>query len=101
MLSIDLPEEIEARLERLAERTGRSKSFYVREAVLEKIEDMEDVYLAEKVLERVRRGEEQILSAEDMWRAWRIEYADYSHSCRADRSPSRRLPLATAQEAEG
>ena len=68
MLSIDLPEEIEARLERLAERTGRSKSFYVREAVLEKIEDMEDVYLAEKVLERVHRGEEQILSAEDMWR---------------------------------
>ena len=68
MLSIDLPEEIEARLERLTERTGRSKSFYVREAVLEKIEDMGDVYLAEKVLERVRRGEEQILSAEDMWR---------------------------------
>ena len=48
MLSIELPEEIEARLERLAERTGRSKSFYVREAILEKIEEMEDVYLAER-----------------------------------------------------
>lgn len=68
MLSIDLPEEIEARLERLAERTGRSKSFYVREAVLEKIEDMEDVYLAEEVLERIRKGDEKTLSAEDMWR---------------------------------
>lgn len=68
MLSIELPEEIEARLERLAERTGRSKSFYAREAILEKIEDMEDAYLAENVLERVRKGEEKILSAEDMWR---------------------------------
>ena len=68
MLSIELPEEIEARLERLAERTGRSKSFYVREAILEKIEEMEDVYLAEEVLERIRKGDEKILSAEDMWR---------------------------------
>lgn len=68
MLSIELPEEIEARLERLAERTGRSKSFYVREAILEKIEDMEDVYLAEEVLERVRKGDEKTISAEDMWR---------------------------------
>ena len=58
MLSIRLPEEIEARLERLAKQTGRTKSFYAREAILEKIEDMEDVYLAEHVLERIRKGEE-------------------------------------------
>lgn len=69
MLSIELPEEIEARLERLAERTGRSKSFYVREAILEKIEDMEEVCLAEETLERVRKGDEKTLSAEEMWRA--------------------------------
>lgn len=68
MLSIELPEEIEARLERLAKRTGRSKSFYVREAILEKIEDMEDVYLAEEVLERIRKGDERTISAEEMWR---------------------------------
>ena len=68
ILSIELPEEIEARLERLAERTGRSKSFYVREAILEKIEDMEDVYLAEEALDRIRKGDEKIISAEGMWR---------------------------------
>jgi RHH-type rel operon transcriptional repressor/antitoxin RelB len=68
MLSIRLPEEIEARLERLAKQTGRTKSFYAREAILEKIEDMEDVYLAEHVLERIRKGEEKTLSAEEMWR---------------------------------
>lgn len=68
MLSIRLPEEIETRLERLAKQTGRTKSFYAREAILEKIEDMEDVYLAEHVLERIRKGEEKTLSAEEMWR---------------------------------
>ncbi|HEX6011604.1 MAG TPA: DUF6290 family protein [Geminicoccaceae bacterium] len=51
MLAIRLPEEIEARLRALAERTGRSKSFYVREAVLEHLDDLEDYYLAMERLE--------------------------------------------------
>ena len=68
MLWIQLPKDIEARLEHLAKQTGRSKSSYARQAILEKIEDMEDIYLAEKVLQRVRKGEEEIISAEDMWR---------------------------------
>lgn len=68
MLWIQLPEDIEARLEHLAKQTGRSKSSYAREAILEKIEGMEDVYLAEQVLQRVRKGEEEIIDAEDMWR---------------------------------
>ncbi len=57
--SVRLPEEIEKRLTVLAAETGRSKAFYIREAITEYIEDLEDVYLAEKVLERVRRGEEK------------------------------------------
>ena len=68
MLSVRLPEEVEARLERLAKETGRTKSFYARAAILEKIEDMEDMYLTERVLERVRKGEERILDADEMWR---------------------------------
>jgi RHH-type transcriptional regulator, rel operon repressor / antitoxin RelB len=51
MLAIRLPEEIEARLQALVERTGRSKSFYVREAVLEHLDDLEDYYLAVQRLE--------------------------------------------------
>ena len=68
MLSIRLPEEIESRLERLARRTGRTKSYYARAAILEKIEDMEDAYLAEQVLERIRKGDEKTVSSEEMWR---------------------------------
>lgn len=48
MLALRLPSDIEARLETLARRTGRSKSFYAREAILEHLEDLEDLYLAEE-----------------------------------------------------
>jgi len=51
MLSIRLDPEINKRLEDLAARTGRTKSFYVREAILEHLEDMEDRYLAIERLE--------------------------------------------------
>jgi RHH-type transcriptional regulator, rel operon repressor / antitoxin RelB len=57
MLAIRLPQPIEKRLEKLARRTGRTKTFYARQAILEHLEDLEDVYLAEKRSEQVRRGE--------------------------------------------
>ncbi len=59
MLAIRLSESIEKRLERLAKRTGRTKTFYAREAILKHLEDLEDVYEAEHVLERVRSGKEK------------------------------------------
>jgi RHH-type transcriptional regulator, rel operon repressor / antitoxin RelB len=46
MLAIRLPKEIESRLAELAARTGRTKTFYAREAILEHLEEMEDSYLA-------------------------------------------------------
>jgi RHH-type rel operon transcriptional repressor/antitoxin RelB len=52
MLAIRIPKEIENRLELLARKTGRSKSFYVREAILEHIDDLEDYYLAVSRLEK-------------------------------------------------
>lgn len=48
MISIRLPQEMEDRLENLAEKTGRSKSFYIRQALEEHLEEMEDIYLAEE-----------------------------------------------------
>ena len=46
MLSVRLDPKIEKRLKALAEKTGRTKTYYVREAILEHLEDMEDRYLA-------------------------------------------------------
>ena len=68
MLSIRISEEIDARLERLAKEAGQTKGDYAREAILEKIEEMEDLQLAEQVLERVRKGEEKVVTSEEMWR---------------------------------
>jgi RHH-type rel operon transcriptional repressor/antitoxin RelB len=48
MLAIRLPPEVEARLAALAKKTGRSKTHYAREAILEYLQDLEDFYLAEK-----------------------------------------------------
>ncbi len=56
MLAIRLPKDIEDRLEALAAATGRTKSFYVREAILEHIDDLEDLYLAEQRLSDLRAG---------------------------------------------
>ena len=65
MLALRLPEDIETRLDKLAKATGRTKSFYAREAILEHLADLEDLYLAEKRLAKVRSGKSKtyILSA--------------------------------------
>ena len=51
MLAIRLDSDIEERLERLAKRTGRTKTFYARQAILEHLEDLEDIYLASERLQ--------------------------------------------------
>ena len=62
MLALRLPEDIESRLEKLAKATGRTKSFYAREAILEHLADLEDLYLAEKRLAKVRTGKSKTYS---------------------------------------
>jgi RHH-type rel operon transcriptional repressor/antitoxin RelB len=52
MLALRLPPGIEKRLDALAKKTGRTKSFYAREAILRQFEDIEDYYLARRRLAR-------------------------------------------------
>lgn len=68
MLAIRLPSDIESRLGKLAEETGRTKTFYVRQAILEYIDDLEDIYLAEKRLEDFRTGRSESIALEDVMR---------------------------------
>lgn len=60
MLAIRLPDEIEDRLGRLAKATGRTKTFYAREAILEHLADLEELYLAEKRLAAIKAGKEKV-----------------------------------------
>jgi RHH-type rel operon transcriptional repressor/antitoxin RelB len=68
MLAIRLPASIEKRLEMLAKRTGRTKSYYVREAILQHLDDLEDIYLAERSLQKIEKGERTIPLEEIMKR---------------------------------
>jgi len=52
MLSIRLDQETERRLDALAKATGRTKSYYVREAILSHLDAMEDRYIAIQRLEQ-------------------------------------------------
>jgi RHH-type rel operon transcriptional repressor/antitoxin RelB len=66
MIAVRLPEDIENRLDKLAARTGRTKTYYVREAILEHLEDLEDVYLAEKTLTEIRSGKQKTVPIEEL-----------------------------------
>jgi RHH-type rel operon transcriptional repressor/antitoxin RelB len=66
MIGIRIPKSVDQRLDILAKRTGRSKTYYIREAIMEHLDDLEDIYLAEQVLERVRRGEEPVSSIDEV-----------------------------------
>ena len=68
MLAIRLPPAIEKRLARLAKRTGRTKTYYAREAILRHLEDLEDVYLAEQAYARYLKGKEKTIPLEEAMR---------------------------------
>jgi RHH-type rel operon transcriptional repressor/antitoxin RelB len=64
--SIRLNPETEQRLDFLADRTGRTKAFYLREIIERGLEELEDYYLAADVVERMRKGEEKAHTAADV-----------------------------------
>jgi RHH-type rel operon transcriptional repressor/antitoxin RelB len=73
MLAIRLPPEVEQRLDALARKTGRSKSFYVREAIVEHLDELEDIYLAEQRLEDIRAGRADTIPLEDLVKKHGVE----------------------------
>jgi RHH-type rel operon transcriptional repressor/antitoxin RelB len=66
MLAIRLPADVEDRLAALAEATGRTKTFYARQAILEHLDDLEDLYLAEQRLIELRAGKAETTPIEDV-----------------------------------
>lgn len=69
MLAVRLPEDIENRLDTLARKTGRTTTIYVREAILEHIEDLEEAYVA---LDHLKKPAKR-LSMEEVERKLRLE----------------------------
>ena len=57
MLAVRIDPELEKRLEALAAKTGRTKTFYAREAIEAHLDDLEDFYLAEARMKSFRDGD--------------------------------------------
>jgi len=57
VLAVRLSEELENRLAALATKTGRTKTFYAREAIETYLEELEDYYLAEERMKDFRSGD--------------------------------------------
>ena len=72
-VSIRLPDDLDRRLEFLARQTGRTKTFYILKALVERIDDLEDYYLAADVLERIREGKENSYSSAEVRRDLGLE----------------------------
>ena len=66
MLAVRLDNETEQRLQILAKKTHRTKSFYVKQALIEYLDDLEDIYIAEQRLEDLRSGKTNTVSFEDV-----------------------------------
>jgi RHH-type rel operon transcriptional repressor/antitoxin RelB len=64
--SIRLDSAIESRLGDLAHSTGRSKAYYLRELIMNGIDELEDYYRASEVMDRVRSGKEAVYSSKQV-----------------------------------
>ena len=73
MLAIRLPQSIEKRLEKLARRTGRTKTFYARQAILRHLDELEDLYRAELALGRIRSGKDKPIPLEEVMKRHGVE----------------------------
>jgi RHH-type rel operon transcriptional repressor/antitoxin RelB len=73
MLAIRLSQDVEQRLENLARKTERSKTFYAREAILEHLDDLEGLYLAEQEMTGIRAGRLKSSPLEQIMKRYGLE----------------------------
>lgn len=71
--SLRLPDEVSQRLQRMADLTGRSKTFYMIQAIREHLDDLEDQYLAEQRLIALRSGQSRTVSLEEVMQRYGLE----------------------------
>lgn len=72
-VSLRLPEDLSIRLDKLAKKTGRTKTYYMIEAIREQLADLEDLYLAEKRWSDIQSGKSKTIPLEDVMRKHGLE----------------------------
>jgi len=66
-ITVRLDKTVEKRLDELSKLTGRTKSYYIRQAIEEKLDDLEELYTAEHRLEQ---------SEDERWSLEQLERGD-------------------------
>ncbi len=72
-VSIRLPDDVSTRLNDLAQLTGRSKTFYMIEAIREHLDDLEELYLAEQRLIDIRAGKTKTVPLDEVMKRYGME----------------------------
>lgn len=73
-ITVRLSPDEELRLTNLAAKTGRKISFYVKHAVSEYLEDMEDLFLAEQELIKFRDGRSTSMPLEEVMKRYEVAH---------------------------
>jgi len=73
MLTIDLPEDIETRLEAAAKSTGKTKDACIRDAILEYLEDLEDYLIASQRMHDIQSGKTTTISHQDVMKDYALD----------------------------
>jgi RHH-type rel operon transcriptional repressor/antitoxin RelB len=72
-VSFHLPDDVVDRLNVLASRSGLSMESYVAEAVLEHLDDLDDVALAEQRLKDIQAGRSEPTPLQDVMKRYGME----------------------------
>lgn len=67
-VTIEMPDEIHRLIAEHAAKAGAATDAYVLEVIEQHLEDLHDIAAADAAMERIRRGEDDIVSAEEIWR---------------------------------
>lgn len=76
MLAVRLTEEVENQLGKLAKMTGRSKSFYAREAISEYVE--REAWQITETLEAIKEADAGDFATDDEMNTLRKKWASYA-----------------------
>ena len=73
MLTVDLPDGAESRLESVAQAKGQSLVEFVKELILSALEDAEDIADAEATLADLEAGRDTLVPNEEMVRRYIVD----------------------------
>ncbi|MGE4580330.1 MAG: DUF6290 family protein [Desulfuromonadales bacterium] len=73
-VNVRVSDEVAERLDKLAQETHRTKSYYLRKIIEDHLEDLEDAYLAQQRLEDIRTGKTKTIPLSEVEKSLELEH---------------------------